>query len=381
MINLLRAYFGLDEHDAGEGVLERVTARLVALGEAFRAAGPAILTLLEAPVEDETWRKLDPVQRRRRTLDAVKGLLLRESQAQPLLLLVEDLHWIDPETQALLDSLVDSLPTTHLLLLVSYRPEYQHAWGGKTYYTQIRLDPLPAPSAETLLLTLLGEDAAFPPLVRLLIDRTEGNPFFLEESVRALLETGVIVGERGAHHLARPVASVQIPATVQAVLAARIDRLAPEEKHLLQSAAVIGKDVPLLILEAIVDEPEEALRRRLAQLQAAEFLYETSLFPEPEYTFKHALTLEVAYESVLRERRRTLHTRVLDALERVYSKRLGEKVELLAHHAVRGEAWERAARYLYQAGERALAQGRPRAAAGCFQSTVDALDSLHAGAT
>ncbi len=195
--------------------------------------------------------------------------------------------------------------------------------------------------------------------MRLLIERTEGNPFFLEESVRALLETGVIAGERGAHHLARPVASVQIPATVQAVLAARIDRLAPDEKHLLQSAAVIGKDVPLPILEAIVDEPEEPLRRRLARLQAAEFLYETSLFPEPEYTFKHALTLEVAYESVLRERRRTLHTRVLDALERVYARRLSEKVELLAHHAVRGEAWSRAARYLYQAGERALAQARP----------------------
>ncbi len=149
VVNLLRAYFGLDEHDAGEGVLQRVTARLAALGEAFQAAGPAILTLLEAPVEDESWRKLDPAQRRRRTLDAVKGLLLRESQAQPLLLLVEDLHWIDPETQALLDSLVDSLPATRLLLLVSYRPEYQHAWGGKTYYTQIRLDPLPVASAET----------------------------------------------------------------------------------------------------------------------------------------------------------------------------------------------------------------------------------------
>jgi class 3 adenylate cyclase/tetratricopeptide (TPR) repeat protein len=377
LINLLRAYFGLDELDAGEGVRERVSARL---GEAFRQAGPAILTLLEAPVEDETWRKLDPTQRRQRTLDAVRGLLLRESKSQPLLLLVEDLHWIDSETQALLDSLVDSLPTARLLLLVNYRPEYQHAWGGKTSYTQIRLDPLPAPSAETLLLTLLGEKTAFPPLMRLLIERTEGNPFFLEESVRALIETGVIVGQRGAYHLARPVASIQIPATVQAVLAARIDRLAPDEKHLLQSAAVIGKDVPLLILESIVDEPDEALRRRLARLQAAEFLYETSLFPELEYTFKHALTLEVAYESVLRERRRALHTRVVDALERLYPHRLGEKVELLAHHAMRGEAWERAARYLYQAGEKALAQGRPRAAAGSFQATVDALDTLREGA-
>jgi predicted ATPase len=197
LINLLRAYLGLDEHESGEGLSERVTARLRALGGAFGPATPAILTLLEAPVEDEAWRKLDPVLRRQRTLDAVKHLLIRESQTQPLLLLMEDLHWIDSETQALLDNLVDSLPTARLLLLVNYRPEYQHAWGGKTYYTQIRLDPLPISSAETLLRTLLGDAAAQPTLMRLLTDQTEGNPFFLEESVRSLLETGVIVGERG----------------------------------------------------------------------------------------------------------------------------------------------------------------------------------------
>ncbi|MGH7322847.1 MAG: AAA family ATPase, partial [Candidatus Rokuibacteriota bacterium] len=376
LINLLRDYFGLDERDAGESLRERLTAQLLALGKAFQPVIPAVLTLLEMPVEDDAWRKLDPALRRQATLDAVKRLLLRESHAQPLLLLVEDLHWIDSETQALLDSLVDSLPTARILLLVSYRPEYQHAWGGRTYYTQLRLDPLSAPSAEALLRTLLGDAAALPPLVRLLIERTEGNPFFLEETVRSLLETGVIVGEPGAYRLVKPAAGIQMPATVQAVLAARIDRLPPDEKQLLQSAAVIGKDVPLMLLEAIAEDPGDALRLWLAHLQAAEFLYETSLFPEPEYTFKHALTLEVAYQSLLRERRRALHERVLDALERLYAERVAEKVELLAHHAVRGEAWERAARYLFEVGEKALAQSRPRAAAAFFESTVDALDHL-----
>jgi class 3 adenylate cyclase/tetratricopeptide (TPR) repeat protein len=380
LINLLRDYFELDERDTGESLQERLTARLLALGETFRPLIPAILTLLDVPVEDEVWRKLDPGRRRQATLDAVKRLLLRESQAQPLLLLVEDLHWIDPETQALLDSLVDSLPTARILLLVSYRPEYQHAWGGRTYYTQLRLDPLPASSAEALLRTLLGEAAALPPLVRLLIERAEGNPFFLEETVRSLLETGVIAGERGAYRLAKPAASIQMPSTVQAVLAARIDRLPPDEKQLLQSAAVIGKDVPLLLLEAIVENPDDALRLWLSHLQAAEFLYETSLFPEPEYAFKHALTLEVAYQSLLRGRRRALHERVLDALERLYAERVTEKLELLAHHAVRGEVWDRAARYLYQAGEKALAQSRPRAATSFFESAVDALDHLGEGA-
>jgi predicted ATPase/class 3 adenylate cyclase len=375
LINLLRDYFGLDERETTESERERLTAGLRGLGDAFQPAIPAILTLLDAPVEDEAWRKLDPEARRRATLDAVKRLLLRESQTQPLLLLVEDLHWIDSETQTLLDSLVDSLPTARLLLLVNYRPEYQHGWGGRTYYTQIRLDPLPTSSAEALLRTLLGENAAFPPLMRLLIERTEGNPFFMEETVRSLLETGVVTGTRGAYRLARPVAGLEVPATVQAVLAARIDRLPPDEKHLLQSAAVIGKDVPLTLLEVIAEEPHE-LRRWLAHLQAAEFLYETSLFPDPEYTFKHALTLEVAYGSLLRERRRSLHVRVLDALEGLHANRLAEKVELLAHHAARGEAWDRAARYLYQAGEKALAQARPWAAASFFQSTLDALDHV-----
>ena len=180
-------------------------------------------------------------------------MLLRESQGQPLLLVFEDLHWIDSETQALLDSLVESLPTAHLLLLVNYRPEYQHRWSAKTYYTQVRLDPLAPVSADQLLQALLGEDPSLAPLTHLLITRTEGNPFFLEESVRTLVETGVLVGEPGAYRLAQALPTIQVPATVQAVLAARIDRLPPEEKRLLQTAAVVGTEVPLPLLQAIAE--------------------------------------------------------------------------------------------------------------------------------
>src|SRR5262249_18533440 len=183
-----------------------------------------------------------PPQRRQRTLDACKRLLIRESQVQPLLLVFEDLHWIDTETQALLDSLVESVPTARLLLLVNYRPEYQHGWGSKTYYTQLRLDSLPPASAEEFLHALLGDDPSLKPLTPLLIARTEGNPFFLEESVRTLVETSVLVGTLGAYRLAQPVERLQVPATVQAILAARIDRLPPEEKRLLQTAAVIGTE-------------------------------------------------------------------------------------------------------------------------------------------
>jgi len=255
---------------------EKLTGKLLTLDAALGPTLPAFLTLLNVLVEDRHWQDLDPTQRRQRTIEAIKGLLLRESQEQRLFLVFENLHWIDTETQAVLDSLIDSLPAARLLLLVNYRPEYQHGWGNKTYYTQLRLDPLPPASAEELLQALLGDGPSLVPLKRLLIERTEGNPFFLEESVRALVETGVLVSERGDYRLAKPLESMQVPATVQAVLAARIDRMPPEEKQLLQTAAVIGTEVPFTLLQAIMELSEEDLPRALGHLQAAEFLYETS---------------------------------------------------------------------------------------------------------
>ena len=301
---------------------------------------------------------------------------MRESQVQPLLLVFEDLHWIDTETQALLDSLVESLPTARLLLLVNYRPEYQHGWGSKTYYTQLRLDPLPPAGAAEVLQALLGDDPSLAPLKPLLIARTEGNPFFLEESVRTLVETGVLLGEPGAYRLAQALPTIHVPATVQAVLAARIDRLPAEEKRLLQTAAVIGTEVPLPLLQAIAELPEAALHRSLVHLQAAEFLYETRLFPDHEYTFKHALTHEVAYGSLLQERRRGLHARIVEALEALAGERLAEQVERLAHHALRGEVWDKALAYFRQAGEKAMGQSAYREAVGYFEQALSALPHL-----
>ena len=374
--DLLKAYFQIDDRDDGRKIREKLTGKLLTLDAALGPTLPAFLTLLDVPVEDRHWQDLDPAQRRQRTLEAIKRLLLRESQVQPLLLVFENLHWIDAETQAVLDSLIDSLPTARLLLLVNYRPEYQHGWGSKTYYTQLRLDPLPTASAEELLQALLGDDPSLVPLKRLLIERTEGNPFFLEESVRALVETGVLVGERGAYRLAKPLDSLQVPATVQAVLAARIDRLPPEEKRLLQTAAVIGTEVPFALLQAIAELSEEELRRGLGHLQAAEFLYETSLFPELEYTFKHALTHEVAYGSLLQERRRALHAGIVAASERLYADRLTEQAERLAQHALRGEVWDKAVAYCRQAGTKAFARSALREAVACFEQALAALTHL-----
>jgi tetratricopeptide (TPR) repeat protein len=338
-----------------------------------------LLALLDVAVDPSAgsgqamWRDLDPPQRRQRTLDAVKRLLLRESQAQPLLVVFEDLHWIDSETQALLDNLVESLPTARIFLLVNYRPEYQHGWGNKTYYSQIRIDPLPPESAGELLQALLGDDSNLRPLKQLLIQRTERNPFFLEEIVRTLVETKILTGMRGAYRLTKALEEIQVPATVQVVLAARIDRLPAEEKRLLQSAAVIGERVPFTLLQAVVEMPEEELRRGLGYLQASEFLYETSLFPELEYTFKHGLTHQVAYNSLLHERRRTLHAQLMSAIEILYANRTTEQIERLAHHAFGGELWAKAVVYLREAGSKAMTCSAYREAVSFLEKALVAL--------
>jgi tetratricopeptide (TPR) repeat protein len=376
VVDLLKRYAHIEDRDDTRTIRARVTGQVLTLDDALQETIPALLWLLDALPDDYPFLTLDPPQRRRRTLDALKRLVIRESQVQPLLLVFEDLHWIDAETQALLDSLVESLPTARLLLLVNYRPEYQHGWGSKTYYTQLRLDPLAPASAAEVLQTLLGDHPSLAPLTPLLIARTGGNPFFLEESVHTLVETGALVGERQAYRLAQTLDSLQVPATVLAVLAARIDRVPPEDKRLLQTAAVIGTEVPWPLLQAIADVSEEALHQGLARLQAAEFLYEVRLFPDLVYTFKHALTHEVAYGSLLQERRRALHARIVEAIEGLYADRLSDQVERLAHHAVRGELWDQALAYCRQAGGRAEARSAYREAVAYFEQALAALEHL-----
>ena len=353
VIDLLKVYFDIEPRDDRRRIREKVTGKLLNLDEALRPALPALLALLDVSSDDATWQALDPSQRRQRTLEAIKHLLFRESQEQPLVVIFEDLHWIDSETQALLDALVESVPTARLLLLVNYRPEYQHRWGGKTYYRQIQIAPLAAEDAGALLDALLGSDRVLEPLKALLISQTAGNPFFLEETVRTLIETEVLVGEAGRYRMAKDPSAIQIPSTVQAVVAARVDRLSPEEKRVLQCAAVIGKDVPFALLEAIAELEEPELRSHVAALLSAEFLYEARLFPDTEYTFKHALTQEVVSGGLTAARRRTLEVFLVQAIERLFAERIDEHIETLANHAFRGELWEKAAIYLKKASEKA----------------------------
>ena len=376
VIDLLQAYFQVDARDDRRTAYDKVVGRLVALDRLLELTLPAFLSLLNVAGEDGQWLALDPSQRRQRTLEACKRLVLAESQVRPVVLLFEDLQWVDSETQALLDTLVESLPAARILLLATYRPEHQHAWARKSYYTQIRINPLSPEAARELLDARLGDDASLQPLKQVLVERTEGNPFFLEETVRTLIESGDIIGDQAAHRLARDVTIIQVPSTINVVIAARIDRLPSVEKRLLQYAAVIGKHVRLALLAAIADLPDEDLRSAVAQLQAGEFLYETGLFPDVEYTFRHTLTHEVAYEILLHEQRRTHHRRILEAMERLYADRLTEEVERLAHHALRGAMWDKAFNYLSQAGRKAAARSAHVEALAWFEQALETLDRL-----
>ncbi len=375
VVDLFRAYFQLDPQDDDRAIREKVSSRLLALEPELESSLPAFLALLNVAVDDQPWRALDPRQRRQLTLHACRRLLLRESEEQPLLLIFEDLQWIDAETQALLDSLVESLPTARLLLLVNYRPEYRPGWADRPYFAELRLCPLAADSLEALLAALLGSDPSLQPLKRLLVERTAGTPFFVEETVRTLAETGSLVGERGAYRLAGPVATLRVPASVQAILAARIDRLAPEDKYLLQAAAVLGHDVAYGLLQATVDRPDDALRAGLARLVAAELLEESAPLAS-KYTFKHALTHDVAYQSLLVSRRTELHGRAGAALEALCHGRPErlEDLQALGHHFSLSADKAKGGRYLLLAADHARGIYANADAARLYQRALETLD-------
>jgi len=331
-----------------------------------------LLAIAENP---DPLAQMDPQIKRRRTLDAIKRIILRESLNQPTIIIFEDLHWIDGETQALLDLLADGIVNVRVLLLVNYRPEYSHAWTNKSYYMQLRLDALERESAAEMLSTLLGDGVELNPLKRMVIERTEGNPFFIEEMVQALFDEGALV-RNGAVKVGRPLSQLRLPSTVQGILASRIDRLPAEQKELLQTLGVIGRESLLGLLGRVVSQAEAQLERMLGDLQAGEFIYEQPAVGDVEYTFKHALTQEVAYNSLLIERRKLLHERIGDAIESIYARSLDDHLAELAHHYSHSDSVAKAVEYLGRAGQQAMQRSAYADAIGSLNAATDLLQRL-----
>jgi tetratricopeptide (TPR) repeat protein len=379
IVELLRSYFGVDQGYDAVRTKEKISARLAGLAVS-RDVAAVVGALLSPAMETEQFRMLDPQERRDRMVSAVKELLVSESLVQPLLLVMDDLQAADSETLRCLDAVVAALPGARICVLMTYRPEFQHRWTGKSYYTELRVDPLSAASVALLLDSLLGRDTLLMPVRERLVQRTEGNPFFIEESVRMLADLGVLAGERGAYAIVRPVPELPVPDTVQAVLGRRIDRLPPAEKRLLQCAAVVGKDVTFGLLGAVSELPPAELRTLLGRLQVSEFLFESRVFPEPEFTFRHPLTHEVTYASLLLERRRDLHARALAAMEARAGDERANFAEAMARQAIGGEVWDKAVDYLRLSGARAYARGALRKALERYEQALALLPRLAAGA-
>jgi tetratricopeptide (TPR) repeat protein len=376
LIELLKSYFAISVEDDDRKRREKVGGKVLMLDRSLEDTLPYLFALLSIDDPTSSLHQMDPQIRRRRTFDALKNLFLRESLNQPLLLIFEDLHWIDNETQGFLDVLSESVASVRILVLVNYRPEYRHEWGQKTYYTQLRLAPLGKEEADELLTFLLGSAVSLKTLKQLVLDKTEGTPFFMEEVVQTLVEEGVLVGERGHYRLEKAPTALHLSPTVQGVLAARIDRLAAAEKDLLQQLAVIGREFPVSLVRQVVTQPEEELYRILSSLQRKEFVYEQPAFPEVEYLFKHALTQEVAYSSVLQARRKALHEHTAKAIEDLYRANLDDHYSELAHHYSRSGNAPKAVEYLQRAGHQAMQRSANVEAINHLSAALEVLKTL-----
>jgi class 3 adenylate cyclase/predicted ATPase len=375
VIDLLRSYFKIAVEDDERTRCEKIAGKLVILDRALEDALPYLYSLLGTSEADDALAQFDPQTRRHRTLQAIKRILTRDSLNQPLILMFEDLHWIDSETQALLNLLADAIATARILLLVNYRPEYHHEWGNKAYYSQLRLDPLSKEGAQELLTALLGDAADLEPVKHVIIKRTEGNPFFIEEMVQALVEQGVLV-RNGAVKFSKRLDQIRVPDTVQAILASRIDRLPAAEKELLQTLSVLGREFSSGLIKHVVGKSDDELERMLSPLQLAEFIYEQPAVGDIEYEFKHALTQEVAYNSVLSGRRRLLHERAGQAIESMFAGQLDDHLVALAHHYSRSDNLSKAVEYLGRAGQQALQRSTYVDALGSLNAAIDLLLKL-----
>ena len=352
VLDIFRSYFEIKDSDQAPMIKKKMEQKILQFGEELKGVLPAFYELLSLKVEDHFYRKLEPVQKREKAFEAMRDLLVRESQVRPIILVVEDLHWIDKTSEAFLGYLIEWLAKTRILLVLLYRPEYTHTWGSKSYYTKIGLTQLTSQSSAELIQAILFDCEIESGLEAFILNRSAGIPLYIEELTHSLLENETIQREQHQCFLGVNPKDIHIPDTIQGIIAARMDRLEDNTKRTMQVASVIGRSFAFRILQTVTGKKEE-LKSYLLNLQELEFIYEKNLFPELEYIFKHALTQEVAYNSLLAVRRKKIHEGIGEAIEQIYAERLEEYYEKLAYHYDRAEVWDKAFLYLSRSGNKA----------------------------
>ncbi len=375
LIDLLKNYLQIAPGDDDRRKLEKVTGRVLSLDRDLDDTIPFLLALLGVADATMPIDKMDPQIRRRRTFDTIQRLVLREAANRPVVMVMEDLHWLDAESQSFLTSFGRAVEGARILLLVNYRPEYVPVWDAGTSHNQLRLKAFGAEEAQSLLIALLGDDDRLAALKRLIVDKTQGNPFFMEEYVQTLFDQKILLrGDKVT--LTRALSGIDMPATVQGVLAARIDRLEPEHKAFLQLLAVLGNASPLRLVERVAEHAAAQLHAILDLLQISEFIYQRPSFPDVEYVFKHALTRETAYSELLADTRRRLHSRAAQAMELHFSDSLDDHCSELAHHYACSDNASKAVDYLLRAGAQAMQRSAYAAAIDHLQLALTLLPGL-----
>ncbi len=375
VLDVLRSFIGVKEGEQERVIKQKLKERIVALDKNLRHIIPSFQELLSLKVDDEDYVKLEPKQKREKTFEAFRDLLIRGSQDRPLVLTVEDLHWIDKTTEEFLDYMIGWLPRTRILLLLLYRPEYTHHWGSKSYYNMIGVGQLSTSTSAALVRAILEGGHVVPELRELILSKAAGNPLFIEEVTHTLLQNGSIQRKDDTYVLARDVSNVHVPDTIQGIIAARMDRLEENLKRIMQVAAVIGREFAFRILETITGMREE-LKSELINLQGLEFIYEKSLFPDLEYIFRHALVQEVAYNSLLVNRRKEIHGKIGRAIESLYPQRLEEFYEMLAYHYSKSGNLAKVYEYLKGSADKALRNDATFEAVRFYKEAMEVLSQM-----
>ncbi len=361
VLDLLRQHCGLANTDSPDIVAAKVHLQVERSGMPPETWTPYLLWLLGVLPDAVDLSGTSPQALQNRIFEVLLQLLVAGCAQHPLIIEIEDLHWLDPTSEAFLSALVERLPGLRLLLICTYRPGYEPPWMRKSYTTQMSLRRLAPTNSQRMLHSVLAEVTVPSELEQELLARADGNPFFLEELTRS-------VAEQASYETA-----FTIPETIHAVLAARMDRLPAAEKRLLQIASVLGKDISLQLLKALTRLADDDLRSQLSALQATEFLYQTQAFPEPIYNFEHALTQDVAYQSLLQRTRRGYHRQIAEVLEEQFARTVDTQPEYLAHHYTEAGLHQQAIPYWQRAGQRDVERSANAEAVDHFSKALELL--------